>query len=101
MRKCPFQGNGTHYNRTRGTAGAIPNSPEEESLPNTDVHSSLSSKFQQYGYNVPLQTTDTTSLNSTQTSEYADAESGLFLDMPSLLPSHIQWSSSDHANIHL
>lgn len=83
MKKYPFQGNRTHYNRTRGTEGVIPNSLEEEILPDTEVDSSLSSKFQQYGYNVPSQTTDTTSLNSTQTSEYADAESGLFLDMPS------------------
>ncbi|KAK1404188.1 Calmodulin-binding transcription activator 3 [Heracleum sosnowskyi] len=69
------KGNRTHYNRTMGTEGAIPNSVEEESTPNSDVDSSLSSKFQQYSNNVPSQTTDTTSLNSTQASEYADAES--------------------------
>lgn len=49
-------------------------------MPNSDADSSPSSKFQQYG---PSQTTDTTSLNSTQASDYADAESGVFvLDMP-------------------
>ncbi|KAL8132704.1 hypothetical protein AgCh_008252 [Apium graveolens] len=69
------KGNRTHYNRTRGNEGAISNSVEEESMPNSDVDSSLSSKFQQYGNGVPSQTTDTTSLNSTQASEYADAES--------------------------
>lgn len=79
MQKCPFQGNRTHYNHTRGIEGAIPNSLEDESMPNSDVDSSLSSKFQQYGYNVSSQTTDTRSLNSTQASEYGDAESGVFL----------------------
>ncbi|XP_074334877.1 calmodulin-binding transcription activator 3-like isoform X1 [Apium graveolens] len=69
------KGNRTHYNRTKGAEGSIPHPLKEESMPNSDADSSLSSKFQQYGYNVPSQTTDTTSLNSTQASDYADAES--------------------------
>ncbi|XP_017241682.1 calmodulin-binding transcription activator 3 isoform X1 [Daucus carota subsp. sativus] len=89
------KGNRTHYNRTRGTEGVIPNSLEEEILPDTEVDSSLSSKFQQYGYNVPSQTTDTTSLNSTQTSEYADAESAYSYRSGSGLQSFHKLQQSD------
>lgn len=81
---CLSQGNRTHYNRAKGAEGSIPHALKEESMPNSDADSSLSSKFQQYGYNVPSQTTDTTSLNSTQASDYADAESGVFLGHASL-----------------
>lgn len=67
------QGNRTTTNRVRE---ATPNSLEsEENISTSEVDSSVSSKFHTYNYPVASQTTD----NSTQASEYEDAESGVFM----------------------
>jgi hypothetical protein len=42
------------------------------------MDTSVSSRFHPNGYQVPTRTTDTTSMNSAQASEYEDAESGAF-----------------------
>lgn len=70
------KGNRTHFNRIKEVGETIPNSLEtEESTPISEVDTSVSSKFHPYNYQVTSQSTDTTSLNSTQASEYEDAES--------------------------
>ncbi|KAK3020968.1 hypothetical protein RJ639_046955 [Escallonia herrerae] len=70
------KGSRTHYNRIKETEEAKANSLETvENTPNSEVESSVSSQFHPYSYQVTSQTTDTTSLNSTQASEYEDAES--------------------------
>ncbi|WOG84524.1 hypothetical protein DCAR_0103708 [Daucus carota subsp. sativus] len=93
------KGNRTHYNRAKGAEGSIPHALKEESMPNSDADSSLSSKFQQYGYNVPSQTTDTTSLNSTQASDYADAESAYSRRSSSGLQSFHELQHSEAENM--
>ncbi|KAA8530853.1 hypothetical protein F0562_005523 [Nyssa sinensis] len=70
------KGNRTNFNRIKEIEETIPNSQEtEENLLNSEVDSSVSSKYHPYNYRVASQTTDTTSLNSAQASEYEDAES--------------------------
>lgn len=62
------KGNKTHFNRVK--------EPEEADIvPSSEIDSSASSSFPTNGYQMPAQTTDTTSLNSAQASEYEDAES--------------------------
>uniref|UniRef100_A0A5B6Z4F1 Putative calmodulin-binding transcription activator 3 n=1 Tax=Davidia involucrata TaxID=16924 RepID=A0A5B6Z4F1_DAVIN len=69
------KGNRTNFNRIKETEDTIPNSQEtEENVFNSEVDSSVSSKYLPYNYQVASQTTDT-SLNSAQASEYEDAES--------------------------
>ncbi|PSS26577.1 Calmodulin-binding transcription activator 3 like [Actinidia chinensis var. chinensis] len=69
------KGHRANFNRIKEAEEAIPNSQEsEEIVSNSEVYSSVSSKFKSYNYQVTSQTTDT-SLNSTQASEYEDAES--------------------------
>ncbi|KAF3441067.1 hypothetical protein FNV43_RR19353 [Rhamnella rubrinervis] len=63
-----MSGNRTNFNRIRETE-------EAETAPNSEIDSSVSSSFPPNNYQVPSQTTDTTSLNSAQASEYEDAES--------------------------
>ena len=46
---------------------------------NSEVESSMSSSFHPNNGQIPSQTTDTTSMNSVQASEYEDAESGVFI----------------------
>lgn len=66
------KGNRTNTNRIREVGEATPNSLEsEENISSSEVDSSVSSKFHTYNYPVASQTTD----NSTQASEYEDAES--------------------------
>lgn len=78
---CFYQGNRTNYNRVRETEESIPNSIEtEDTRLNSEVESSVSSKLQPYSYQVTPQTTDTTSLSSAHTTEYEDAESGVFVN---------------------
>lgn len=83
---CPFyvsqleQGNRTNFNRIKETEEAIPYSQEaEDILPNSENDSSVASNFRLNNYQVPSQTTDTTSLNSVQASDYEDTESGRFV----------------------
>uniref|UniRef100_A0A2N9IUD1 IPT/TIG domain-containing protein n=1 Tax=Fagus sylvatica TaxID=28930 RepID=A0A2N9IUD1_FAGSY len=64
-------GNRTHFNRIKETEEVVPYSQEIES--NSEIDSSVSSYPN--NYQVTSQTTDTTSLNSAQASEYEDAES--------------------------
>ncbi|CAK9134590.1 unnamed protein product [Ilex paraguariensis] len=85
------KGNRTNFNRIRGAEEAVPNSQESEDVLNSEVDSSVSSKFHPYNYQVTSQVTDTNSLSSAQASEYEDAESaynhqasskfGSFLDL--------------------
>lgn len=66
------KGNRTNTNRVREVGEATPNSLEsEENISTSEVDSSMSSKFRPYNYPVASQTTE----NSTQASEYEDAES--------------------------
>ncbi|XP_057970537.1 calmodulin-binding transcription activator 3 [Malania oleifera] len=68
------KGSRTNFNRINETEDAFPNSQENgEILPSPEMDTSVSSRFQ--SYQAPSQTTDTTSLNSAQASEYEDAES--------------------------
>ncbi|XP_052195636.1 calmodulin-binding transcription activator 3 isoform X2 [Diospyros lotus] len=70
------KGNRANFNRVKDVEAAIPNSQEsEEFVPYSEVDSSISSKFNPYNYQLTSPNTDTTSLNSTQASEYEDAES--------------------------
>lgn len=76
------QGSRSNANRVREAGEATPNSLEsEENISTSEVDSSVSSKFRTHNYPVASQTTD----NSTQASEYEDAESGLFVVCYSLL----------------
>ncbi|KAL3622071.1 hypothetical protein CASFOL_034267 [Castilleja foliolosa] len=68
------KGSRTNYNRIRDTDGTS-NSRQSEDVSNSDIYSSSASRFQQYDRQGASQVTDTTSLNSTQASEYEDAES--------------------------
>ncbi|KAH7520590.1 hypothetical protein FEM48_Zijuj08G0161200 [Ziziphus jujuba var. spinosa] len=61
------KGNRTSFNRIRENEDA-------ETAPNSEIDSSFSSSFPPNSYQIS-QTTDTTSLNSAQASEYEDAES--------------------------
>jgi cytoskeletal protein RodZ len=80
------QGNRTNLNRFRETEEAIPYSHETEDLfPNSEIDSSSSSSYHPNNSQVPSQTTDTTSLNSAQASEYEDAESGRLLYLPQFM----------------
>lgn len=70
------KGNRTSFNRIKETEGALINSQEtEEVVPNSETDCSVSSSFPMNSYQMASQTTDTTSLNSAQASEYEDAES--------------------------
>ncbi|KAF5480859.1 hypothetical protein F2P56_001569 [Juglans regia] len=70
------KGNRTNFNRIKETEEAIPYSQEtEDILPNSEIDSSGASNFHLNNYRVPSQTTDTTSLNSVQASDYEDTES--------------------------
>ncbi|KAF8406012.1 hypothetical protein HHK36_008092 [Tetracentron sinense] len=60
------KGNKTNFGRARET---------EEVIPSSQIGSPMSSNFLTNYNRLPSQTTDTTSLNSAQTSEYEDAES--------------------------
>lgn len=71
------QGNRTSFNRIRENEDA-------ETAPNSEIDSSFSSSFPPNSYQIS-QTTDTTSLNSAQASEYEDAESGAFVFMCSII----------------
>lgn len=71
-----LQGNRTNFSHNR-EAEVIHGSKEtEEDVHNSEVDSSVSSKFYRFDYQGTSQVTDTTSLNSAQASEYEDAESG-------------------------
>ncbi|KAK9271617.1 hypothetical protein L1049_001980 [Liquidambar formosana] len=70
------KGNRTHFQRIKETEEANPYSQETEEVgTNSEMDSSMSSSFHPNNYQVPSQTTDTTSPNSAQASEYEDAES--------------------------
>lgn len=70
------KGNRTNFNRIKEPGEAIPYSQESEDIvTNSERDSSVSSSFHPNKFQVPSQTTDTTSLNSAQASEYEDAES--------------------------
>ncbi|KAL5820225.1 hypothetical protein ACOSQ3_022107 [Xanthoceras sorbifolium] len=70
------KGNRTSYNRIKVTEASTPYSQEtEETIPNSEIEGSQSSSFHPHNYRMPSQTTDTTSMNSAQASEYEDAES--------------------------
>ncbi|KAM7529279.1 hypothetical protein LguiB_032689 [Lonicera macranthoides] len=70
------KGNRTNFNRIKEAGEDIPNSVgTDDTIPHSDVDSSVSSKFHSYNYRVTSQTTNATSPNSTQASEYEDAES--------------------------
>lgn len=70
------KGNRANFNRIRDTEENFPVSQEtEEFAPNSEMDSSMSSNFRPNSCQLPSQTTDTTSLNSVQASEYEDAES--------------------------
>ncbi|EOX92102.1 Calmodulin-binding transcription activator protein with CG-1 and Ankyrin domains, putative isoform 1 [Theobroma cacao] len=70
------KGNRTNFNRIKETEEAIPYSQDTEGiLPNSEMESSVSSSFHPNNGQIPSKTTDTTSLNSVQASEYEDAES--------------------------
>ncbi|KAL6993149.1 hypothetical protein U1Q18_011267 [Sarracenia purpurea var. burkii] len=70
------KGNRPNLNRNKEAEESIPNSQEsEEIVPNFEVDSSLSSNCIPNNHHVTSQTTDTSSPNSTQASEYEDAES--------------------------
>ncbi|KAM6563826.1 hypothetical protein CsatB_023824 [Cannabis sativa] len=62
------KGNRTHYNRIKGTE-------EADTAPSSAIDSPASSSIHPNSYQMISQTTDTTSLNSAQASEYEDAES--------------------------
>lgn len=66
------QGIRTNFNRIRETEDA-------ETAANSEIDSSVSSSLRPNSYQMPSQTTDTSSLNSAQASEYEDAESGAFV----------------------
>ncbi|KAL6554853.1 hypothetical protein OROGR_006111 [Orobanche gracilis] len=70
------KGSRANLNRIRDVHGT-PNSRQSEDVCNSDMYSSVASRFQQYDKQGASQVTDTTSLNSTQASERGDAESGL------------------------
>ncbi|GFY87427.1 signal responsive 1 [Actinidia rufa] len=73
------KGHRANFNRIKEAEETILNSQEsEEIVSNSEVYSSVSSKFNPHNYQVTSQTTDT-SLNSTQASEYEDAESDDYL----------------------
>ncbi|KAI3691476.1 hypothetical protein L2E82_49837 [Cichorium intybus] len=66
------KGSRTNTNRVREVGEATPNSLEsEENISSSEVDSSVSSRFRTFNYPVASQTTE----NSTQASEYEDAES--------------------------
>lgn len=67
------KGNRTSTNRVREAGEATPNSleSEENNISSSEVESSVSSRFQTFNYPVASQNTE----NSTQASEYEDAES--------------------------
>ncbi|GLT43948.1 hypothetical protein SLA2020_178700 [Shorea laevis] len=69
------KGNRANFHRVRETEAVSPYS--QETGPNSEVESSISSRFRPINCQVPstTHTTDTTSLNSAQASEYEDAES--------------------------
>ncbi|KAJ6916966.1 calmodulin-binding transcription activator 3-like isoform X2 [Populus alba x Populus x berolinensis] len=70
------KGTRTNFNRIKEHEECIPYSQEtEDTMPGSEMDTSVSSSFHPNGYQVPSRTTDTTSMNSAQASEYEDAES--------------------------
>ncbi|GKV51906.1 hypothetical protein SLEP1_g58524 [Rubroshorea leprosula] len=69
-------GNRANFNHVKETEAAAPCSQEMgENMPNSEMESSVSSKYLLNNFQVPSPTMDTTSLNSAQAAEYEDAES--------------------------
>ncbi|KAJ6397927.1 hypothetical protein OIU77_018860 [Salix suchowensis] len=72
-----YDGTRTNFSRIKGYEEPIPYSQEtEDTMPNSEMDTSVSSSFHSNGYQVPTRTTDSTSMNSALASEYEDAESG-------------------------
>ncbi|XWS44935.1 hypothetical protein CRYUN_Cryun15aG0092900 [Craigia yunnanensis] len=70
------KGNRTNFNRMKETGETIPYCQKTEGIIlNSEVESSMSSSFHPNNGQIPSQTTDTTSMNNVQASEYEDAES--------------------------
>ncbi|XP_022893605.1 calmodulin-binding transcription activator 3-like isoform X3 [Olea europaea var. sylvestris] len=69
------KGNRTNFSRNREAEVIHGGKETEEDVHNSEVDSSVSSKFYRFDYQGTSQVTDTTSLNSAQASEYEDAES--------------------------
>ncbi|XP_050205154.1 calmodulin-binding transcription activator 3 isoform X2 [Mercurialis annua] len=70
------KGNRTNFNRIKQNEDATARHQEtEDSLPNSEMDTSVSSNFHHDSNQVPAQTTDTVSMTSAQASEYEDAES--------------------------
>ncbi|KAF2284041.1 hypothetical protein GH714_018437 [Hevea brasiliensis] len=70
------QGNKANFNHVKEHEEAIPYPHEiEDTIPHSEMETSVSSNFHHDNYQVPAQTTDTISMNSAQASEYEDAES--------------------------
>ncbi|XP_022751072.1 calmodulin-binding transcription activator 3-like isoform X2 [Durio zibethinus] len=70
------KGNRTNFNCIKETEETIPYRQETEGIiSNSEVESSTSSSLHPNNSQIPSQTTDTTSMNSVQASEYEDAES--------------------------
>ncbi|CAK7334653.1 unnamed protein product [Dovyalis caffra] len=70
------KGTRTNFNRIKEYEETIPYSQEtEDTMPNSEVDTSVSSGFHPNGYQVHSRTTDTTSMSSAHASEYEDAES--------------------------
>ncbi|XP_021688105.2 calmodulin-binding transcription activator 3 isoform X2 [Hevea brasiliensis] len=71
------KGNKANFNHVKEHEEAIPYPHEiEDTIPHSEMETSVSSNFHHDNYQVPAQTTDTMSMNSAQASEYEDAESG-------------------------
>ncbi|OMO56135.1 IQ motif, EF-hand binding site [Corchorus capsularis] len=70
------KGNRTNFNRIKENEEAMTYSQDTEGrIPNSEMESSLSSSFHPNNGQISSQTTDSTSLNSVQASDYEDAES--------------------------
>lgn len=74
------QGTKANYRWTKENEESLPSQQTYKIMPNTEteVKTSISSTLHPCGYQVPSQTGDT-SMNSAQTSEYEEAESGICL----------------------
>lgn len=73
------QGNRANFNNVKEHEDTIPCTQEiEDTVPHSEMDTSVSSNFHHDNYQVPAQTADTISMNSAQASEYEDAESGAF-----------------------
>ncbi|KAJ4715731.1 MYB transcription factor [Melia azedarach] len=74
-----LQGNRKNIKSIKVNEGATPSFQEsDDTTPNSDVEGSQSSSFHPDNYQMPLQTTNTTSLNSAQSSAFVDALSDDF-----------------------